>query len=63
LRPHLHQADLDAERHRHPSDDRPGDALHYARAALHDFQRVGPGAARNTANTQELITRLEERNP
>jgi tetratricopeptide (TPR) repeat protein len=44
------------------ADGRPGDALHYARAALHDFQRVGPGAAQNTAQTQALITDLEQRN-
>ena len=44
-------------------DGRPGDALHYARAALHDFQRVGPGAAQDTADTQALITGLEQRNP
>jgi tetratricopeptide (TPR) repeat protein len=44
-------------------DGRPGDALHYARAALHDFQRTGPGAAQNTAKAQELIADLEQRNP
>ena len=42
------------------NDSRPGDALHYARAALHDFQRTGPGAAQQTAITRDLITQLEE---
>jgi tetratricopeptide (TPR) repeat protein len=41
-------------------DGRPGDALHYARAALHDYKRVGPGAAEKVALAQELITRLEQ---
>jgi tetratricopeptide (TPR) repeat protein len=40
-------------------DGRASDALHYARAALHDFQRVGPGAGRDTADTQALIAELE----
>ena len=40
-------------------DGRPGDALHYARAALHDFERTGPGAAREIAETRDLIARLE----
>ena len=39
---------------------RPGDALHYARAALHDFERVGPGAAQKTALARELIADLEQ---
>jgi tetratricopeptide (TPR) repeat protein len=41
-------------------DGRPADALHYARAALHDFQRTGPGAAQTTAQARDLITSLEE---
>jgi tetratricopeptide (TPR) repeat protein len=41
-------------------DGRPADALHYARAALHDFQRTGPGAAEDAANTQALIAHLEQ---
>ena len=36
---------------------RPGDALHYARAALHDFERTGPGAAQEAADARELIAR------
>ena len=36
---------------------RPGDALHYARAALHDFERTGPGATHDAANARELIAR------
>jgi tetratricopeptide (TPR) repeat protein len=40
--------------------NRPGDALHYARAALHDYERTGPGAARDAADTRELITELEQ---
>ena len=41
------------------ADGRPGDALLYARAALHDFQRTGPGAAHDAADAQALITELE----
>jgi tetratricopeptide (TPR) repeat protein len=41
-------------------DGRPGDALLYARAALHDFERTGPGAARAAAAAANLITRLEQ---
>jgi len=41
-------------------DGRPGDALHYARAALHDFERTGSGADPHAARTRELITRLEQ---
>jgi tetratricopeptide (TPR) repeat protein len=44
-------------------DGRPADALHYARAALNDFQRVGPGAAQDVAKAQALITDLEQSNP
>jgi tetratricopeptide (TPR) repeat protein len=41
-------------------DGRPGDALLYARAALHDFERTGPGAARDAAQARGLITELEQ---
>jgi tetratricopeptide (TPR) repeat protein len=44
-------------------DGNMGDALLYARAALHDFQRVGPGAADLLAETQQLIADLVEREP
>jgi tetratricopeptide (TPR) repeat protein len=40
-------------------DDRLDDALLYARAALYDFERTGPGAAREAAQAGDLITRLE----
>ncbi len=39
---------------------RPGDALHYARAALHDFEHTGPGATHDAANARELIAALEQ---
>ena len=39
---------------------RPGDALHYARAALHDYERTGPGATQDAAKARELIARLEQ---
>ena len=39
---------------------RPGDALHYARAALHDYERTGPGAAQDAATARDLIARLEQ---
>ena len=42
------------------ANGRPGDALHYARAALHDYQRTGPGATQDAADAQELIARLEQ---
>ena len=38
---------------------RRADALLYARAALSDFEKVGPGAAQVVARAQNLITRLE----
>ncbi len=38
---------------------RPGDALHYARAALQDYERTGPGAAQKAADARDLIARLE----
>ncbi len=44
-------------------DGRPGDALHYARAALHDYQLTGPGAASGIAKSQRLITALEQQGP
>jgi tetratricopeptide (TPR) repeat protein len=44
-------------------DGRPSDAVHYARAALHDFQRVGSGATEQTTRTQALIADLEQRDP
>jgi tetratricopeptide (TPR) repeat protein len=40
-------------------DGRHSDALLYARAALGDFERVGPGAAREAARVADLIARLE----
>jgi len=42
------------------NDGRPADALQYARAALHDFERVGPGAAQDAAKAQDRVTRLEQ---
>ena len=39
---------------------RPGDALHYAHAALHDYERTGPGATQKAAKTRELIANLEQ---
>ena len=41
------------------ADDRPDDALHYARAALADYENTGPGAAQEAARTQQILTRLE----
>jgi tetratricopeptide (TPR) repeat protein len=41
-------------------DGRPGDALYYARAALHDYERTGPGAAQDAAQARDLIARLEQ---
>ena len=38
---------------------RRADALLYARAALNDYEKVGPGAAQLAARTRDLITRLE----
>ena len=38
---------------------RPGDALHYARAALDNFRAVGPGAADRIARAEQLIQLLE----
>ncbi len=39
---------------------RPGDALHYARAALRDYERTAPGTAQEVVQAQELIARLEQ---
>ena len=44
-------------------DGRRGDALHYARAALHDLQRVGPAAVGDIAKAQQVITILEQQGP
>jgi tetratricopeptide (TPR) repeat protein len=41
-------------------DGRPADALHYARAALHDYERVGPGADQQAAVARALITELQQ---
>jgi tetratricopeptide (TPR) repeat protein len=43
------------------SDGRLSDALHYARAALHNYRQAGPGAASNAAATEQLIANLEQR--
>jgi tetratricopeptide (TPR) repeat protein len=40
--------------------DRVSDALYYARAALHNFQQAGPGAAATVATAEQLIARLEQ---
>jgi hypothetical protein len=40
-------------------DRRRADAVLYARAALSDFEKVGPGATQNATQTRDLITRLE----
>jgi hypothetical protein len=37
------------------------DALHYARAALHNFEQAGPGAADDAADAERLIAELEQR--
>jgi tetratricopeptide (TPR) repeat protein len=41
---------------------RVSDALLYARAALDNFQQAGPGAAAVSAQTEQLIAILEQRN-
>ena len=38
-----------------------GDALHYARAALDNYQQAGPGAADRADHARELIADLEQR--
>jgi hypothetical protein len=40
-------------------NDRAGDALHYARAALANFQQVGPGASAMASQATKLIQHLE----
>ena len=40
-------------------DGRRADALLYARAALSDFENVGPGATQDATDARDLITRLE----
>jgi tetratricopeptide (TPR) repeat protein len=42
---------------------RTGDALHYARAALDNYQQAGPGAADHADRTRQLIADLEQRGP
>lgn len=39
---------------------RPGDALHYARAALNNYRDVGPGASTEAQKAQTLISHLEQ---
>jgi hypothetical protein len=39
------------------------DALLYARAALRDFDAVGPGAAAQANSARQLITELEQEPP
>jgi tetratricopeptide (TPR) repeat protein len=41
-------------------EGRRGDALLYARAALNDWERTGPGAAQDAARIRDLITELEQ---
>jgi tetratricopeptide (TPR) repeat protein len=45
------------------ADGRPDDALLYARAALHDFEQVGPGAGQDVAATRDLIAQIEQLTP
>jgi tetratricopeptide (TPR) repeat protein len=40
--------------------DRAGEALHYARAALDNYQRVGPSAASAAAQAEQFIARLQQ---
>jgi len=42
------------------NDDRIGEALHYARAALANFKGVGPGAAAKVADAEQFIADLEQ---
>ena len=39
---------------------RVGEALHYARAALHNYQRAGPGAASAASDVEQVIADLEQ---
>jgi len=41
-------------------DGRPGDALLYARAAQHDFERVGSGDADLIPQAKALVADLEQ---
>ena len=41
-------------------EGRTGDALAYARAALHNFQQAGPGAADRVGHAQRLIAELQQ---
>jgi tetratricopeptide (TPR) repeat protein len=43
-------------------DGRTGDALHYARAALDNFQQAGPGAADRADLARQLVANLEQSN-
>jgi tetratricopeptide (TPR) repeat protein len=43
--------------------DRTGDALHYGRAALDNFQQVGSGAAIDATDAEQLIAELEQHGP
>jgi tetratricopeptide (TPR) repeat protein len=43
------------------ADGRISDALHYARAALHNYQQAGPGAAAKAAGAEQFIADLEQR--
>ena len=44
-------------------DGRIGDALHYARAALDNYQQAGPGAADSADLARQFIADLEQRSP
>ena len=43
-------------------DGRISDALHYARAALDNYEQAGPGAAAGADRARRLIAELEHRN-
>ena len=42
------------------NDGQTGDALHYARAALDNFQQAGPGAVDDADDARQLIAALEQ---
>jgi tetratricopeptide (TPR) repeat protein len=44
------------------ADNRVSDALHYARAALENYQQAGPGAGADAAHAARLIANLEQYN-
>ena len=44
------------------NDGRIGDALQYARAALHNYEQAGPGAADRADRARQLIAELEQHN-